>query len=124
MQSRVKLNLPDETIIWTVTIDNGRNYVKAMSDFMGSDDVVLCFAHTLQLCVRDVLTLHPYKQVLEDINSLEVQIRNKKKYRQVLRIQLKEANFSSDVLPKANATSFCSVLSGFAPTEAGWRFRI
>ena len=108
MQSRVKLNLPDETIIWTVTIDNGRNYVKAMSDFMGSDDVVLCFAHTLQLCVRDVLTLHPYKQVLEDINSLEVQIRNKKKYRQVLRIQLKEANFSSDVLPKANATRWSS----------------
>ena len=65
--------LPAQCLIPTMVTDNGSNFLKASRLFIGGE-VITCFAHNLQLVVKDTLT-GEFDAALDPIRQLVARIK-------------------------------------------------
>ena len=59
-----------------MVVDNGKNFAKAASQYVGQENVVRCFAHSLQLVINTAIDYHPWGALLTAVRKAVIKIRS------------------------------------------------
>jgi len=73
---KVHLNhhLPKNCLISSVTSDNGKNFMSASHKLVGNDSVS-CLAHTIQLCINDVIQNGQWAEDIECVQQIVTKVK-------------------------------------------------
>lgn len=123
LKERVNLHFPGEVLIHAFTTDNGKNYVSAMRRFL-QDDHLPCFAHTLQLAVRDVLNQAPWVALIAKVKEVAKATREKALHRELKKRNVKKiarfvpTRWSSEFRMMEDFVEICPVLLAMKYSES------
>jgi len=107
-RDRVMARVNDNMLLHGIVVDNGANFKLGATLVQGEDSVMPCFAHTLQLCVHDVVGKEPWIRILSDTREIVKQVRNNSAVRNAYNVQCRAENLEAVQLIEDNATRWSS----------------
>ena len=109
LSERVDRHFPGTNmIIHSITTDNASNFRGACEAWLGGNNCIPCFAHTLNLAIKDITSRSPWCTLLDCIRRVGQAFREHKHLRYAFKTAAQRKGARSDIIPKTVVTRWSS----------------